>query len=516
MESAFELISRDVEQDREAQQAKAAEGTAGAAAMEVIPTAAPQPSQAVLTGMAAGNINIGDDSERMQLSGAARADMDRHDELLEEFERRKKLRELYVPTDDADVRKMLRGNKHPVCLFGEGPAERRERLREILAALGGVATTVNQSAGAITADDEDEVQEVWYHEGDEELKHHRCKIAQFSMRRARDRLKAARVRLSQPDAKENTERQRMHNRLRTFGGYCSQVGDNRPIASCQFSPDGTQLATASWSGLCKLWSVPDCNVIKTFRGHSQRTGCMVWHPQSGKGIDRASVNLVSSDADGCVKLWSLESDEPVGSLEGHGQRVPKLAFHPSGRYLGTTCYDHSWRLWDMTTKTEILHQEGHSRPTYTIAFHGDGSLVGTGGLDAHGRVWDLRSGKCILVLQGHTKEILGMDFSSNGYHCVTGSDDHTVRLWDMRQRKSVYTIPAHTNLVSSVKYHADGEILVTTSFDNTAKIWAMPACSPLKTLKGHESKVMCGDISPDLKYVVTASYDRTFKLWAAE
>lgn len=97
----------------------------------------------------------------MQLSGAARADMDRHDELLEEFERRKKLRELYVPTDDADVRKMLRENQQPVCLFGEGPAERRERLREILAALGGVATTVNQGS-ASTAMDEDEVQEVWY------------------------------------------------------------------------------------------------------------------------------------------------------------------------------------------------------------------------------------------------------------------------------------------------------------------------------------------------------------------
>lgn len=91
--------------------------------------------------------------------------------------------------------------------------------------------------------------------------------------------------------------------------------------------------------------------------------------------------------------------------------VPHAALH---RYLGTACYDNSWRLWDVERKEEVLHQEGHSRPVYCMAFHKDGSLVGTGGLDAHGRIWDMRSGKNVLVLQGHLKEILGIDFSSNG------------------------------------------------------------------------------------------------------
>ena len=52
--------------------------------------------------------------------------------LLEEFERRKKASQINVSTDDSEVKKNLRLLGEPICLFGEGPAERRIRLRDLL------------------------------------------------------------------------------------------------------------------------------------------------------------------------------------------------------------------------------------------------------------------------------------------------------------------------------------------------------------------------------------------------
>eukprot|EP00037_Helgoeca_nana_P006132 m.56919 g.56919 ORF g.56919 m.56919 type:complete len:529 (-) comp17036_c0_seq1:364-1950(-) len=519
MGNALELIQRQLADDEEQQGAAAAAASELGTGLLPVPDApAPAPmSASVLAGIAAGNINLTTSTDRMALSGAAKTEVDRHEELLAQFERRKQIRQLHVPTDDGEVKKMLREYANPICLFGEGPGERRDRLRDLIASLGDRAAIRKRPLTEdVGGEAQDEVQEVWYHEGSAELKEERMKIAEYSLTKARDRLKRARLKLARPDPEENADRQKLHNRLRNFGNYCSQVGDNRPISSCEFSPDGKTLATASWSGLCKLWSVPECTLKRTLKGHTQRVSCITWHPQATLSQESSALNMATSDADGVVRLWNLDSDAPIDTIKGHSKRVPRLSFHPSGRYLGTACYDNSWRLWDVERKEEVLHQEGHSRPVYCMAFHKDGSLVGTGGLDAHGRIWDMRSGKNVLVLQGHLKEILGIDFSSNGYHCVTGSDDHTVRLWDLRQRKSVYTIPAHTNLVSSLKYHPDGETLVTGSFDNTAKIWGMPGCSSLKTLNGHEGKVMCVDISNDCKFVVSGSYDRTFKLWATE
>lgn len=55
--------------------------------------------------------------------------------LLEQFERRKKVRQVNVSTDDTEVKRNLRQLGEPICLFGEGPAERIIRLRDLLARL---------------------------------------------------------------------------------------------------------------------------------------------------------------------------------------------------------------------------------------------------------------------------------------------------------------------------------------------------------------------------------------------
>ncbi len=50
----------------------------------------------------------------------------------------------------------------------------------------------------------------------------------------------------------------------------SEIADDRPSAACEFSPDGSTLATGAWSGLLKLWSVPDCQKKLTIKAHDDR------------------------------------------------------------------------------------------------------------------------------------------------------------------------------------------------------------------------------------------------------
>lgn len=52
---------------------------------------------------------------------------DRQAEVLAEFERRKRARQITVSTDDVEVKACLRSLGEPITVFGEGPAERRER-----------------------------------------------------------------------------------------------------------------------------------------------------------------------------------------------------------------------------------------------------------------------------------------------------------------------------------------------------------------------------------------------------
>lgn len=50
----------------------------------------------------------------------------------------------------------------------------------------------------------------------------------------------------------------------------SEIGDDRPIQACAFSPSGAQLATAAWSGYLKLWSSPACQKELTIPAHNSR------------------------------------------------------------------------------------------------------------------------------------------------------------------------------------------------------------------------------------------------------
>ncbi|XP_037721983.1 U4/U6 small nuclear ribonucleoprotein Prp4 [Drosophila subpulchrella] len=438
--------------------------------------------------------------------------------LLEEFERKKRARQINVSTDDTEIKSNLRQLNEPICYFGEGPAERRRRLKELLAGLGEHAINKKQYEEEERKQQQREQdQATWYHEGPDTLRISRLWLADYSLPRAKDRLARAREALEVPSATRAGRMVEMQKKLQSLAPLCSQVGDTRPVSSAAFSADSTLLLTASWSGLCKLWSVPDCELKQTLRGHASYVGGVALRP-GVKADEENVVAMASGGHDGAVKLWGFNNEESIADITGHmPHRVSKVAFHPSGRFLATACYDSSWRLWDLEQKTEVLHQEGHAKPVHCLSYHSDGSVVVTGGLDAFGRVWDLRTGRCIMFLEGHLGAVFGVDFSPNGFHIATGSQDNTCKIWDLRRRQPVYTIPAHTNLISDVKYQQEcGSFLVTCSYDSTTKIWSNKTWQPLKTLQGHDNKVISVDIASNSQYIATTSFDRTFKLWSPD
>ncbi|KAL7062898.1 hypothetical protein AAHC03_01616 [Spirometra sp. Aus1] len=437
-------------------------------------------------------------------------------EALRFMELKKKARLIQVSTDDMEVRHYLRQLGEPICLFAEDPADRRERLRILLAISGGPAQrpSLDGSKTSVCTARDDNI--VWYHEGPESLSAARMWIANYSLKHAKSRLERARsYYASMPEPQRKAKLQEYIKILRSTAMVGSQVGDTRPLTCCKFSPDGNLLATSSMSGLCRIWSLPDCEMKQNLRGHTAGACAIAWHPQACLQAEQ-QIALASSAQDGSVKLWSLGHEETLADMEGHGpNRVSRLAFHPSGRFLGTTCFDHSWRLWDLEVCEEVLHQEGHSKAVYDIAFHPDGSLALTAGLDSFGRLWDLRTGRCIMFLEGHLEEMLGVDIAANGYHAATCSADNCVRIWDLRQQQTIYVIPAHTSVISSVKFEPNNHnYLVTSSFDKTAKLWGHPQWAPIRTLEGHSGRVVYADISPDCKLIATCSHDLTFKIWS--
>ena len=512
---------------------------------------------------ASGHVNVGSGVERetLELDDRTLQRQVEHAEVLNKIHLRNVANNIAVPTDDVIVKQRLRELGEPICYFGEDKGDRRDRLKNLMAAqvvgqesdVGGLRNRLaDASAGNVkhvgetgarqqhVAEKHDKiVHKTFYYPASKELKLARLEIGAYSFDRADKRLSDYK-RTNVLKTKIEQHASDVHDAMVRLHPVASQIGGTRPISSCSLTSDNLSLVTGSWDGLCKMWNLDTLELQYTMRGHKERVIDVATFPCDtgpSKGSSANKISVASSSVDGTAILWpqrdateflnrenSLEEGDsmkgltnfvqPLAVLEGHADRLGRLAFHPSGRFLGTTSFDRTWRLWDLETCKELLLQEGHVRETYGISFHPDGSLVCTTSLSSHGRLWDLRSGKCIMPLHGHAKPVLSVDFSPNGFHLATGSMDNTLRIWDIRKMRSIYIIPAHTHLVSSVSFApVTGEFIISSGYDGLIKCWSMRNFQLIKSLSGHEKHVMKVVVGKTEKGLYSAGFDRTWKKW---
>ena len=480
--------------------------------------------------------------------------------ILSQFSRKRRAAAIAVPTDDGRVRARLREMGEPITLFGEGPPERRDRLRELLTIQaerqdghdgGGVDVHMSDAESIDPANEEQE--EEFYTEGVKGLVEARQDIARYSLPRARARIARQKLESTIPLRTHIKFRKTVKERLQAFDLLGTQIAGERPVSLTRFSPNGKIIAAGNWGGSIKLLDVPDLSDRGLLRGHTDRVGGISWYPGAtvaGSGHSADAVNLASGGGEGDVHLWSLTNDTPISTLAGHTGRVCRVEFHPSGRYLASASYDTTWRLWDVEKTTEMLLQEGHSREVYALAFSPDGSLLASAGLDSIGRVWDLRTGRTVMILDGHIREMYALDWGIDGYRLLSGSGDGWVKCWDLRLVRSTGGVGAHRGVVSDLRWfkgggqassdeHAaddvpdrestttttttttttdvrpcrSGTFFVSSGFDKNVNIFSADDWALVKTLSGHSGNVLSADVSSDGRWIASGGHDRTVKLW---
>ena len=470
--------------------------------------------------------------------------------LLSQFERKRLAATIAVPTDDGRVRAKLRELGQPVTLFGEGPADRRDRLRELLTEQAHAQQAGGQEGVDVEMQDveeeeaeAEEQEEEFYSRGTDELLQARINIAQYSIPRAKRRIEFQKKEATIPLRTHVKFRKEVKERLQTFELQGSQTAGDRHISMTRISPNGKMVATGNWGGQVKLIDIPTLEHKRTLRGHTNKISGISWMPGATlpeSNVSEQTVNLASGGAEGQIHLWSLSQDTPLSTLSGHSQRVCRVEFHPSGKYLASASEDTSWRLWDVETATELLLQEGHSRGVYAVSFSTDGSLLASAGLDSIGRIWDLRSGRTVMILDGgtdgHIKPIYGLDWGSDGHRVLTASADGWIKCWDVRKVQRSGGIGAHTSAVSDVRWFKglddpvegtppsqdekglqvpkkSGTFLVSAGFDHKVNIFSADDWALAQSLTGHTGPVASVDVSRDGKWIVSGGHDRTVKLW---
>lgn len=479
-------------------------------------------------------------TSRLALSDATLREQEAHARKIREVEIRAHASQIVVPTGRTEVRSRLRSLGHPVTLFGEGDAERRARLRAVLAAkaidkdddllLRG-PTVVNEGSGApeggvgatrrassLPIPEE----KAFYYPATGELPTVRKDISIFSYARAGDRLRKAKRRRESDHLRGDDE-----SRLKMlYGNACrmrtisSQVGGTRAVSTAAFSFDDSEVATGSWDSLCRIWDRTSCECRCILRGHSERVTCVAYRPSLSPAGAGGSVQgtsyLASASVDCTAKLWVASSGESAASNNSQ-----TLSSHIDGDTAmsvdGSDADSSEVRAPSVDELAPVQTFQGHKDRLGRIAWHPNGKMLLTTGFDKTWRMWDVETGSELLMQQGHSRPVYGIAAHGDGSLVATTSLSGHAIIWDIRSGQSIMNMCGHAKPVTGCDFSPNGNLLASCSVDGTVRVWDLRRHGrSLRLIAAHSHVVSTVKFSPSSgEYLVTSGYDSMVKVWSA-
>ncbi len=273
-------------------------------------------------------------------------------------------------------------------------------------------------------------------------------------------------------------------------------GNTATISSVAVSPDGRQLAIATYGKTAFVWRELESNEPPVRVDHPGLVSFVCFSPDGSL--------LATSCDDRAVRLWRVADLGLERELTGVGDRMPQLAFDPTGQRLAIAVRDGSLLVWDLAEPTPQLWDRTFGKPLRAVRFTGDGRWLLAAGADRAIGIWDTTAHQRVASLTGHNQEVFAIDVSRNGELIASGDTSGVVRLWHLGLRQPLATFEGHSNSVMSVRFAPDDTALATASLDGAIRIWDLT----------YYNRHIAGSLNNQLRRLGADELDaRTAALW---
>ena len=285
------------------------------------------------------------------------------------------------------------------------------------------------------------------------------------------------------------------------------------VRDIEFSPDGSQLAVATTTGVW-IYDSHTGKQINRFEEHMGGANA-ISYSQNGQ-------LLAAAHQDETIRLWEptkKEQKKPVPALRGHKDKIYAVTFSSDSNssMLASASADKTIRLWDPYTETDderLIAILPYKDSVRTVAFSSDNQILAGGSDDGVVQVWDAGTGDRIYEFKEHTDSVQAVHFSRNRTELVSASLDGNVILWSLVGAGGKLHSPIQHNVsVYTAKFSPDGNTFATGSADNLIRLWNTNTAQHNLTFTGHKDSVSDIDFSPDGSTLVSASPDGTILLW---
>ncbi len=287
-------------------------------------------------------------------------------------------------------------------------------------------------------------------------------------------------------------------------------GHTDEVWGAVFSPDGTQVATASADGTARIWDATTGKELLIVKSSG-----IVWHAM----FSPDGKLLATAGQDGVAHIWDVRTRQKVLELVGHTADVFHIEFSPDGSLLATVSPDGTAKVWDAKTgKVLLTLSQGDDAVPYWVAFRPDGSRIAVantrGSNEGWVSIWDVVTGEMLVALPDQNAFVNSVSFSPDGGRILTTSDDQTIRVWDANNGENLQTFFGQTINVANAVYSPDGTRLASVIGNGQVSVVDAATGRQLLRLAGHNSNIRTVAFSPDGMRIVTAGRDKTARIWS--
>ncbi|KAG6542516.1 hypothetical protein Mapa_015986 [Marchantia paleacea] len=251
------------------------------------------------------------------------------------------------------------------------------------------------------------------------------------------------------------------------------VGDEGPVTSICWAPDGQYIAIGLNNADVQLWDSHSLRQVRSLKGHCARVGALAWN--GGPVLSSGGRDNVIFNHDVRIR------DHITGRMTAHEQEVCGLKWSPSGQQLASGGNDNLLHIWDAAGASS----QGPSPYLHRLDDH-----------------------------QAAVKALAWCPFQANLLASGGGTADRCIKFWNTHTGACVNSIDTQSQVCALQWSKHEKEILSSHGFSqNQLCLWKYPSMVKMTELTGHTSRVLHLAQSPDGYTVASAAGDETLRFW---